>query len=48
MEIPTPSTEDGDDDEEERLIEREYAECSSAADTTASMCRTVAVIVSFA
>ncbi|CAH1420482.1 unnamed protein product [Lactuca virosa] len=42
LEVPSPSTEDGD--EEERLVEREYAECSSAADTTASMCRTVAVI----
>ncbi|KAI3773195.1 hypothetical protein L6452_04399 [Arctium lappa] len=30
--------------EEESLIEREYAECSSAADTAASMCRTLALI----
>ncbi|KAI3514701.1 hypothetical protein L1887_13328 [Cichorium endivia] len=30
--------------EEESLVEREYAECSSAADTAASMCRTLAVI----
>ncbi|KAJ0589822.1 putative E3 ubiquitin-protein ligase MARCH [Helianthus annuus] len=32
------------DEEEENLIEREYAECSSTADATASMCRTLALI----
>ncbi|KAK1420455.1 hypothetical protein QVD17_22069 [Tagetes erecta] len=32
------------DHEEENLIEREYAECSSTADATASMCRTLALI----
>ncbi|KAI3741754.1 hypothetical protein L1987_59430 [Smallanthus sonchifolius] len=31
-------------DEEESLVEREYAECSSTADATASMCRTLALI----
>lgn len=34
-------------DEEESLVEREYAECSSTADATASMCRTLTLIVSF-
>ncbi|KAD3068704.1 hypothetical protein E3N88_36584 [Mikania micrantha] len=31
-------------DEEESLVEREYAECSSTADATASLCRTLALI----
>ncbi|KAK9055860.1 hypothetical protein SSX86_026947 [Deinandra increscens subsp. villosa] len=31
-------------EEEEGLFEREYAECSSTADATASMCRTLALI----
>ncbi|KAL4572173.1 hypothetical protein LXL04_018942 [Taraxacum kok-saghyz] len=39
LEVPTR-----DDEEEESLVEREFAECSSAADTAASMCRTLAVI----
>ncbi|KAK1408921.1 hypothetical protein QVD17_41082 [Tagetes erecta] len=30
--------------EEENLVEREYAECLSAADTTTSMCRNLALI----
>ncbi|KAI7731596.1 hypothetical protein M8C21_000468 [Ambrosia artemisiifolia] len=32
------------DEEEESLVEREYAECSSTADATASMCRTLAIV----
>ncbi|KAI3787487.1 hypothetical protein L1987_41993 [Smallanthus sonchifolius] len=31
--------------EEESLVERHYAECSSAADTTASVCRTLALFL---
>ncbi|XP_071726645.1 uncharacterized protein [Rutidosis leptorrhynchoides] len=33
-----------EEEEEESLVEREYEECSSAADSTASMCRTLALI----
>ena len=46
MEVPRTNEDEDTVGEEESLVDREYEECSSAADTTASMCRSLASIVS--